>query len=353
VFDFQAGSTTLSITSGRFARFCTTQPVRNRSQIEAQTNRSTTATTIASLVDRTLLDREDVMHDPFGHRSADHATSEGRSTGPQPTTPQRPPRDLPGQAQVFGAVFTVLLAAVVSATLSGVVVAILTAAAAGCVCVMLYVATNHRPWTQVKQILVASLAASSLALAGVAVAVAVSGNQHPASGTAASSGPETGSAPSEPQTAAPQSPPSTTEPQQREPIVAKTNYQLIPSSNPLTNDADKVDLDTGCPGWGPTSVQVGRDRCGEAADLILESTNLHTYEELPRLAVLDGGQEASWTTCHEVLEADNATVGTVQLSVLRPGLELCVLTDKDNIAAVHVVSMSSADVVIGFEVWAR
>jgi hypothetical protein len=134
--------------------------------------------------------------------------------------------------------------------------------------------------------------------------------------------------------------------------VTKTNYQLIPSSSPLTDDADKVDLDTGCPGWGPTSIPVGRDRCGEVADLILESTDLQTYEEQPRLALLDGEQEASWTTCHEVLEADTATIGSVQLSELRPGSELCVLTDKDNVAAVSVVSMSSTDVVIGFEVWA-
>jgi hypothetical protein len=266
-------------------------------------------------------------------------------------TPQRPTQDLPGIAQVFSAVFAVLLAAVVGATLSGVVVAILTAAAAGCVCITIYVATNHRPWTQAKKMLVSGLAVGSLVLTGSAVAVAVSGTQNPASGTAAS-GSEASSAPWVPQTAAPRSAPTTSEPQQPEPIVAKTDYQLIPSSNPLTNDADKVDLDTGCPGWGPTSIQVGRDRCGEAADLILEPTNLHTYEELPRLALLDRGQEASWAKCQEVVEADTATIGSVQLSELRPGSELCVSTDKDHIAAVHVVSIDSTDLVIGFEVWA-
>jgi hypothetical protein len=62
---------------------------------------------------------------------------------------------------------------------------------------------------------------------------------------------------------------------ERKPMLTKTRYPLTPSSNPLTNDGDKVDLDTGCPGWGPTSVRVGRSRCGDLADLIVETSSLN------------------------------------------------------------------------------
>jgi hypothetical protein len=104
--------------------------------------------TIANLVDPTLLDREDAMHEQFDPGPLDHATSGTRSSGSQLKTPQRATDDLPGVAQVFSAVFAILLAAMVGATLSGLVVAALTAIAAGCACATIYAATSRRPWTQ-------------------------------------------------------------------------------------------------------------------------------------------------------------------------------------------------------------
>jgi cytoskeletal protein RodZ len=165
--------------------------------------RSTPATTIASLIDHACLTMRMLCtsSSTTSPLTTPHLKSVAR-TWTDDTA--QPTQDLPGIAQVFSAVFAVLLAAMVGATLSGVVVAILTAAAAGCVCITIYVATNHRPWTQAKKMLVSGLAVGSLVMTGSAVAVAVSGTQNPASGTAAS-GSEASSAPWVPQTAAPRS----------------------------------------------------------------------------------------------------------------------------------------------------
>lgn len=130
------------------------------------------------------------------------------------------------------------------------------------------------------------------------------------------------------------------------PALTKTRYRLTPSSNPLTNDSDKVDLDTGCPGWGPTSVRVGRNRCGDLADLIVENSSLHAPNDKPRLSLVS--QRASYTGCHDRVDG----VGVVPLDNLRGGGELCVTTDKDNIAAVHVDPVGpDGSMMIDYRLW--
>ncbi|MGM1063030.1 hypothetical protein [Saccharothrix sp. Mg75] len=131
-----------------------------------------------------------------------------------------------------------------------------------------------------------------------------------------------------------------------DPVLTKDGYRLTPSSSPLTNHADKIDLDTGCPGWGPTGLRAGRSRCGDVADLIVETYGVHAPEDAPRLSVVDGG--ASYPVCRGRTDG----VGTVRLSDLRAGTELCVSTDKDNLAAVRVDSVGDGgEVVISYRLW--
>jgi hypothetical protein len=129
------------------------------------------------------------------------------------------------------------------------------------------------------------------------------------------------------------------------PVLVKTGYRLAPSSNPLTNDGDKIDLDTGCPGWGPTSVRVGRNRCGDLADLIVETQGLHAPDDAPRLSPVD---QASYASCRD----RDDHVGIVRLTDLRHRTELCARTDKDNIAAIHIDSVSdNGEIVISYTLW--
>ncbi|MEU4804008.1 hypothetical protein [Actinosynnema sp. NPDC023587] len=133
-----------------------------------------------------------------------------------------------------------------------------------------------------------------------------------------------------------------------EPVLVKTGYRLTPSWNPLTNNGDKVDLDTACPGWGSTKAKVGPKRCGELADLIAETHGLHAPDNAPRLTLLAQGEPASYAVCRAKREG----VGTIRLPDLRAGVELCVVTDKDNVAAVRVDSVTAGgEVVLAYRLW--
>lgn len=134
--------------------------------------------------------------------------------------------------------------------------------------------------------------------------------------------------------------------------MQKAGYSLVPSSDPFTNHLDKVDLDTGCPGWGPTGAHVGRNRCGDLADLILEMDELHTPRSEPRIVVLDGGTKASYHICREQVSNTEALRGNLPVDGLRHGMQLCVRTDQQAIAAVHVEKITTGpELTISFEVW--
>ena len=136
-----------------------------------------------------------------------------------------------------------------------------------------------------------------------------------------------------------------------EPILSMVEYRLVPSSNPLTNDRDKIDLDTGCPGWGSSSAKVGRNRCGDLADLIAEDYGLHSPDDEPRLVPLAQGELASYNVCRGKFD-NHGGVGVLRLADLRDGAELCVVTDKDNIAAVHVDPVTGeGELVVTYRLW--
>ncbi|MFC6087790.1 hypothetical protein [Saccharothrix lopnurensis] len=49
-----------------------------------------------------------------------------------------------------------------------------------------------------------------------------------------------------------------------EPLLRKKGYRLTPSSDVRTNDTDKIDLDTGCPGWERPPSRWGASGAGNS-----------------------------------------------------------------------------------------
>ena len=258
--------------------------------------------------------------------------ADDRPTQEQPTSP----RDLPGWAQVFGSAVTVLTAAATAATLGGAAVALLVALSATALCSALFLAVGHGSWGRRKKaaVLISSVAAVGFVVAAAALAAAGRGSSTSTSIPTSAVVRDTSAV--TPEGLRPHTP-----------LLEKSGLRLTPSSDPLTNIGDKVDLDTGCPGWGPTGVRVGRSRCGELADLIVEEHELHAPEHAPRLVLLDSGRKASEVTCRE---QTTTAVGAVRLADLTTGSALCVRTDKGDIATVHVDGVAQ-DLVISFEVW--
>jgi hypothetical protein len=240
------------------------------------------------------------------------------------------PRDvLASLAQVFGTVFAVILAAVTAASWAGTAAAVLTTTAALAACIAIFTGFNHRPWDRRKKILVSASGGIALGLIAAAVAVGVAGRQSTAGVDA-----DTGSGAAE-----------------SKPAISSPNYRLTPSSSIFTNDQDKVDLDTACPGHGPTKPQVGPDRCGENADLILDAGELLTWERSPRMALLPAGTRASQTTCRKQITQGDM-VGSVEVEALKSDSELCVKTDKGSVAVVRIEDLTKLpSIAISFDVW--
>jgi hypothetical protein len=142
------------------------------------------------------------------------------------------------------------------------------------------------------------------------------------------------------------------------PIVDKTGYLLRRSSFIDTNDEDKVDVDTGCPGWGGMRPRIGPSRCGELADVILDEEGLHTAEGRPRLVYLPPGRDSGYESCRVAL-AQRPDPGVVEVGVgeLAAGGDLCIETDLGNLAAVRIdeLSLDAAggleSMTISFRVW--
>jgi hypothetical protein len=235
---------------------------------------------------------------------------------------------------VFGSAFTVLTAAATAATLGGATVALLVALSATALCSALFTAVRHDPWDRRKKVVVLISGAAAAGFVVAAAAVVAAGRGSPMSTSTSTVVRDTSAV--TPEGLRPHTP-----------LLEKSGYRLTPSSDPLTNVGDKVDLDTGCPGWGPTGVRVGRSRCGDLADLIVEEHELHAPDHAPRLVLLKFGRKASEVACREQMAS---AVGAVRLAHLTAGSALCVRTDKDDIATVHVDSVAQ-DLVLSFEVW--
>lgn len=118
-------------------------------------------------------------------------------------------------------------------------------------------------------------------------------------------------------------------------VVGYDGYVLRRSSFLDTNDQDKVDVDTGCPGWGGMSPRVGPSRCGELADIILDQEGIHTAEGRPRLVSLLPGQVGGYQSCQVALAArPSPAVAEIGVRRLQTQREFCVRTDLGNLAAV-------------------
>ncbi len=142
------------------------------------------------------------------------------------------------------------------------------------------------------------------------------------------------------------------------PFIQKTGYVLRPSSSPFTNDEDKVDLDTGCPGWGDIYPHLGPFRCGHLADLIIDPDSLHTADGQPNIIAVPQGIIGAYSSCRALLTATpNSGVNSIQSSSLWGGEVLCVKTNIGNTALVHLDKVTTDDtgqvtsVTIDFQVW--
>jgi hypothetical protein len=126
------------------------------------------------------------------------------------------------------------------------------------------------------------------------------------------------------------------------PFIAKTGYVLRRSESPLTNDEDKVDLDTGCPGWGDMHPHIGPSRCGETADLILDQEGIHSADDRPRFVELDHDSAGDYTTCRAGLTANPArSLSQLEVTTLRADERICTRTDMDNIALVTIQAVKA------------
>jgi hypothetical protein len=140
----------------------------------------------------------------------------------------------------------------------------------------------------------------------------------------------------------------------------KHGYVLKVSTFVNDNDRDKIDLDTGCPGWGSTAVRVGPRRCGELADIVLDEDGIHTPDERPRLDVLPPGIAGDYQTCRAALDQEpSPAVNQIDSEQLREGVEICTATDLSAMSHVHVdrVTRTSSGTLstikISFIVWQR
>lgn len=140
-------------------------------------------------------------------------------------------------------------------------------------------------------------------------------------------------------------------------VVEQRGYELRPSSFVDTNDEDKVDLDTGCPGWGDMAISLGPPRCGQLADLIVEETKLHSIGGV-RLVRLRADEPATYPSCRTALrEQPQRGVVSIRPDELAPGDRLCLETDLGRLALVEVERVmvdgvgSLGSLTIGFAVW--
>jgi hypothetical protein len=255
---------------------------------------------------------------------------------------------LPHWAQVFGSLSPVVVGVVAATTVGGLAVVLLSAVGTALICAAAYVGLSNR--TGMRKYLGTALnGVIGLGLVVWAVLIADAGRSSTPPGSA-----QTQTAP-QPEAQSQRSGGgfvATRPVGDRTLVTEKSGYQLVPSSNPLSNHEDKVDLDTGCPGWGPTSVRVGRNRCGDVADLIIEAAELHSPNYTPTLALLGGATAATYETCRDSISSGLGTLGSIPLGDLAIGAELCVATDKGNVAAVRVDSVDPAGgIIISFQVW--
>jgi hypothetical protein len=240
----------------------------------------------------------------------------------------------PDLVQMFGVVLAVVLALVTADTFrarAAVMLAVM--AAAVLLAVLVQMVSDQRPGSRrYRRIAVQGVAATALVVVAAGIYSSTTGGSHQ---------------------------PSAATPPGR-PLIERTGYLLSPSSSPITNDQDKVDLDTGCPGWGDMVPHIGPRRCGELADLIVDGEGLHTRDGGPHLLLPATGRAADYDLCRAGLGAEpDQGVNQIDVGALAATGSFCVETDRGNIAAVRVgkVTADAAErlstLTIDFTVWRR
>jgi hypothetical protein len=144
---------------------------------------------------------------------------------------------------------------------------------------------------------------------------------------------------------------------QRQVVASKERYDLVPSYSVFTNDEDKVDLDTACPGWGNQSPRVGPRRCGESADLIVDADGIHNANNEPNIARTQSGGGGGYRTCQIAIAESSRAVSQVASNELSDGDAFCVKTDKSRLALVEIRQLNVSSgvlthVSLRFTVWA-
>lgn len=245
--------------------------------------------------------------------------------------------------QVGGVILGILSAFVFAATARARLVTILIVCATVLLCGVLYLLfVKHAGWRSLRL-------SMQILLSVILVAAAAVYANSPAQATGSADSPGGGMSPGYP-SAGPGGTPV--------PSIEKNGYVLKPSSFIDTNEQDKVDLDTGCPGWGAMHPHIGPSRCGELADLIIDPDSLHNADGPPSIIGLLPGTSGTYSSCHALLTATPSTsVSSIQASSLRDGEVLCVMTDLQHIAVVHFDKVIKdnvgqlTSVTIDFQVW--
>lgn len=245
----------------------------------------------------------------------------------------------PDLVQMFGVVLAVVLALVTADTF-GARAAVMLAVMAAAVLLAMVVQTvsDQRSGSRrYRRIVIQGVAAAALFVAAAGIYSSTTGGSHQPPSASTPTGPVPG-----------------------RPLIERTGYLLSPSSVPITNDQDKVDLDTGCPGWGDMIPRIGPRRCGELADLIVDEEGLHTRDGGPHLLLPATGQAAEYDLCRAGLGAEpDQGVNQIDVGALTAAGSFCVETDRGNIAAVRVGKVTAdaaehlAALTIDFTVWRR
>ncbi|WP_188191197.1 hypothetical protein [Nonomuraea sp. SYSU D8015] len=149
------------------------------------------------------------------------------------------------------------------------------------------------------------------------------------------------------------SPAKTPSPDPSSVVASSDGYPLEPCSWTLVcNDRDKMDLDTGNPGHGSSSIQVGPARNGGPAEIILEDDRIHGSDTTPRY-VISPGTTADAADCVNLLAHKKYRRLEVGLDDLTQGTKLCVETNDKQVALVTVmrVSYDPVGLEIAFTTW--
>jgi hypothetical protein len=213
--------------------------------------------------------------------------------------------------QAFGVIFAVVTALIAASTQRTLITTVLAIVATALVCTLAGQVTTHRSWDWRRRVLVFAQVAVPIAVVAGALVVAPNDDDQP-----------------------PASPSTSSEPS---PVVETRNYTLTISSFVDTNDQDKIDLDTGCPGWGSMRPRFGPSRCGELADLILDEEGLHSSDGRPTLVKLVSPSHAGYDDCQAALDDEpDHTVSRIDVDDIGGGSELCVRTDLNKVALVRI-----------------